>query len=153
MHTSCQLTHDGEKLLALRQSGSEARQNGLNGESIPAEIVTTGIKTWKKEAHQTRRMNCTHWCFCVECGTNGRSSDPPNERLIYCYRQKRMSISIDIETAADLVDDHPPSCFCNSGTIVNKSPINPTSATSKMGASASLLMATMVRASLMPVRC
>ena len=41
----------------------------------------------------------------------------------------------------------------SSGTIWNRSPTKPTSATSKIGASPSLLMATMVRASLMPVRC
>ncbi len=39
----------------------------------------------------------------------------------------------------------------SSGTIWNRSPTRPMSATSKIGASASLLMATMVRASLMPV--
>src|SRR2546423_13316317 len=37
--------------------------------------------------------------------------------------------------------------------IWNRSPTRPMSATSKIGASLSLLMATMVRASLMPVRC
>jgi peroxiredoxin len=43
--------------------------------------------------------------------------------------------------------------FSSSGTIVKRSPTSPKSATSKIGASASLLMATIVRASLMPVRC
>ena len=43
--------------------------------------------------------------------------------------------------------------FSSSGTIVKRSPTNPRSATSKIGASASLLIATIVRASLMPVRC
>ena len=37
--------------------------------------------------------------------------------------------------------------------MVKRSPTIPMSATSKIGASGSLLIATMVRASLMPVRC
>jgi hypothetical protein len=43
--------------------------------------------------------------------------------------------------------------FSSSGTMVKRSPTIPMSATSKIGASESLLMATIVRASLMPVRC
>ena len=41
----------------------------------------------------------------------------------------------------------------SSGTIWNRSPTRPTSSHLEIGASLSLLMATMVRASLMPVRC
>lgn len=43
--------------------------------------------------------------------------------------------------------------FSSSRRIVNRSPTSPISAISKIGASASLLIATMVPASLMPVRC
>lgn len=46
-----------------------------------------------------------------------------------------------------------PSAASNSGNNLNKSPTNPISAISKIGASPSLLIATMVPASLMPVRC
>ena len=46
-----------------------------------------------------------------------------------------------------------PIIFSSSGTTWKRSPTRPMSATSKIGASESLLMATMVRASLMPVRC
>ena len=48
---------------------------------------------------------------------------------------------------------HQPSAFSSSGTIWNRSPTRPMSAISKIGASPSLLIATMVPASLMPVRC
>ena len=41
----------------------------------------------------------------------------------------------------------------SSGTSLNRSPTSPKSAISKIGASASLLIATIVPASLMPVRC
>ncbi|KAG1070584.1 hypothetical protein G6F40_017576 [Rhizopus arrhizus] len=46
-----------------------------------------------------------------------------------------------------------PSAASSSGRIVNRSPTRPISAISKIGASPSLLIATMVPASLMPVRC
>src|SRR5690606_32988263 len=45
------------------------------------------------------------------------------------------------------------SAASSSGSTVNRSPTRPTSAISKIGASASLLIATIVPASLMPVRC
>src|SRR6478672_5977443 len=45
------------------------------------------------------------------------------------------------------------SAASNSGSSLNKSPTRPMSAISKIGASASLLMATIVPASLIPVRC
>ena len=47
----------------------------------------------------------------------------------------------------------PSSACSSSGRIANRSPTSPMSATSKIGASPSLLIATMVPASLMPVRC
>ena len=46
-----------------------------------------------------------------------------------------------------------PSACSSSGMILNRSPTRPKSATSKIGASPSLLIATIVPASLMPVRC
>lgn len=51
------------------------------------------------------------------------------------------------------------SCYCcfsfsvSSGTCLNRSPTNPTSATWKIGASASLLIAAMTLLSFMPARC
>ena len=45
------------------------------------------------------------------------------------------------------------SAASNSGSSLNRSPTRPMSAISKIGASASLLIATIVPASLMPVRC
>src|SRR5690606_17743893 len=48
---------------------------------------------------------------------------------------------------------NPQSAASSSGNSVNRSPTRPTSAISKIGASGSLLIATIVPASLMPVRC
>ena len=49
--------------------------------------------------------------------------------------------------------DHPFSARVTAGTISNRSPTAATSATSKIGASGSLLMAITVRAPFMPTRC
>src|SRR3546814_6389458 len=59
-------------------------------------------------------------------------------------------------TAIAGIRQHPwpqESAASSSGNTLNRSPTSPMSAISKIGASPSLLMATIVPASLMPVRC
>ena len=76
-------------------------------------------------------------------GTRPLSSFLPNEKGRHSS-QRRPSCIAAIA---------PYSLPVSSGTSVNRSPTRPTSATWKIGASSSLLMATMILESFMPARC
>ena len=83
---------------------------------------------------------------------SARARGPPGRSDRSAERSSRRA-AVDSAAPTRLSVPQVPTRRSSSGTIWNRSPTRPTSATSKIGASLSLLMATMVRASLMPVRC
>lgn len=121
---------------SLGRPFSAARGTGYAKCQSPA-IVGSSITPTSSWAIRSRKRSIAATASTLRAESRCRSSLPaPAEK-------KRTEVS----------DDPQPNAFSSSGSSANKSPTNPISAISKIGASASLLIATMVPASLMPVRC
>jgi len=114
------------------------------------EVLGSDVSAAKKR--NKRIVNALASEFRVLIGYEGPHASILKLRPPMPFRREHADLLVQaIDAAATAVDFDgrglPPTRRSNSGTIWNRSPTKPTSATSKIGASLSLLIATMVRAS------